>query len=479
MKIEVERFKEKAREGLANESQREVLARLPVLFKGLRDYAFSTLPDARTALDTGAAIRRDAVARMPELLARFEENAVKNGVTVLWANDYADAKRIVLDLAKERGVDTITKGKSMLSDEMGLNEELIASGIDTFETDLGEFIVQQAERPPFHIVGPAVNMPVDEIADLFVKVMGVERTTDLNELTIQARSFLREKFLSAQMGITGVNMAVAETGTMVLVENEGNIRYSTSAPKTHVAIMGIEKVIPTMNEALHMLRLLTRSCTGQAISTYVSFINGPKRTGDIDGPDEVFLVIVDAGRSRIYADPEFREVLQCIKCGSCLNSCPVWTKVGGYAYGWVYSGPIGAVLNPLLLGQERTKDLYFATSLCGTCTSVCPAGIDHPKLFLKLRERRARGDKTFGGKKPHFIERLTTSVWSWGLENDGRYRLGSRLFRLAVKPFVADGKLTTLPGPGRGFTEIRNLPEPPKKTFRDRWRDAVESKNGR
>jgi len=271
-----------------------------------------------------------------------------------------------------------------------------------------------------------------------------------------------------------VNMAVAETGTMVLVENEGNIRYSTSAPKTHVAIMGIEKVVPTMNEALHMLRLLTRSCTGQSISSYVSFINGPKKKGDIDGPDEVFLVIVDGGRSRIYADPEFREVLQCIKCGSCLNSCPVWTKVGGYAYGWVYSGPIGAVLNPLLLGQERAKDLYFATSLCGTCKSVCPAGIDHPKLFLKLRERRARGDRTFGGKKPPLLERLTMSVWSWGLGGDGRYRLGSRLFRMAVKPFVNGGKLTKLPGPGRGFTAIRDLPEPPDKTFRIRWRDAVE-----
>jgi len=477
MKIETERFVEKAREGLANESQREVLARLPVLFKGLRDYAFSTLPDARAALDTGAAIRLDAVARLPELLKQFEENVTKNGVTVLWASDYADAKEIVLKLAKERNVKTVTKGKSMLSDEMGLNEALIASGIDTFETDLGEFIVQQAKRPPFHIVGPAVNMPVDEIADLFVDVMGVERTTDLNELNMQARRFLREKFLSAEMGITGVNMAVAETGTMVLVENEGNIRYSTSAPKTHVAIMGIEKVVPTMTDALHMLRLLTRSCTGQAISSYVSFINGPKNEDDLDGPEEVFLIIVDGGRSKIYADPEFREVLQCIKCGSCLNSCPVWTKVGGYAYGWVYSGPIGAVLNPLLLGQDRTKDLYFATSLCGTCRSVCPAGIDHPKLFLKLRERRARGDKTFGGKKPPITERLTMSTWAWGLGKDSRYRLGSRLFRLAVRPFVRGGKIKTLPGPGRGFTEVRDLPEPPGKTFRDRWRDILGAKS--
>ena len=474
MKIEVERFKEKAKEGLANESQREILSRLPVLFKGLRDYAMSTLPDARAALDTGAAIRRDAIARMPELLLQFEENVTKNGVTVLWAEDYDDAKKIVLKLAKERGVDTITKGKSMLSEEMGLNAELIASGINTFETDLGEFIVQQAKRTPFHIVGPAVNIPVDEIADLFVKVMGVERTTDLNELTMQARDFLRQKFLSAQMGITGVNMAVAETGTMVLVENEGNIRYSTSAPKTHVALMGIEKIVPTMNDALHMLRLLTRSCTGQAISSYISFINGPKQPEDIDGPDEVFLIIVDGGRSKIYADPDFREALQCIKCGSCLNSCPVWTKVGGYAYGWVYSGPIGAVLNPLLLGQDRAKDLYFATSLCGTCKSVCPAGLDHPKLFLKLRERRALGDKTFGGKKPPLIERLTMSIWSWGLGKDGRYRLGSRFFRLAMKPFATGGKLRKLPGPGRGFTEKRDLPEPPR-TFRARWRNAAET----
>jgi L-lactate dehydrogenase complex protein LldF len=193
----------------------------------------------------------------------------------------------------------------------------------------------------------------------------------------------------------------------------------------------------------------------------------------------VFLVIVDGGRSKVYADPEFREVLQCIKCGSCLNSCPVWTKVGGYAYGWVYSGPIGAVLNPLLVGEHRAKDLYFATSLCGTCKSVCPAGVDHPKLLLKHRERRAKGDKTFGAKKPPLTERLVTSVWSWGLKGDGRYRLGSRFFRLAVRPFVRNGKLTNLPEPGRGFTKVRELPAPPKKTFRDRWRDSAELKNGR
>jgi len=275
-------------------------------------------------------------------------------------------------------------------------------------------------------------------------------------------------------------MAVAETGTILLAENEGNIRFSTSAPRTHVAVMGIEKIVPTMNDALFMLKLLTRSCTGQAISSYVSLLDRPRQAGDIDGPEELIVVIVDAGRSLIYQDPEVREVLQCIKCGACLNTCPVWSKVGGYAYGWVYSGPIGALLNPLFLGLDRAKDLYRACTLCGKCREVCPAGIDHPELFLKMREKRSAGEVRFGAKKPPVTEQIAHSAWAWVLRDERRFRLQTKLMRWALLPFSRDGRIRWLPTWAGGFTKDRDLPLPARVPFRDRWKrieDTVGKKD--
>ncbi|MBN2225527.1 MAG: lactate utilization protein [Deltaproteobacteria bacterium] len=472
MKIEVEEFKRKANEGLNNAHQRELLGRLPVIFKALRDYSFSTLADPKAALERGAAIRRESIANLPAYLEAFEKKAVENGANIVWAEDYREAREIIIDLARKKKVKTITKGKSMLTEEMELNRALGDNGIDVFETDLGEFIVQQMNRTPFHVVGPALNVAVEEIADLFVSVMGVEKTLDLGGLTMQARGFLREKFKQAEMGITGVNMAVADTGSIILVENEGNIRFSTGGPKTHVAVMGIEKIVPTMDDALHVLRLLTRSCTGQAVSSYVNVINGPKKKGEPDGPDELFIVIVDGGRTKIYADPDFRQVLGCIKCGACLNVCPVWNKIGGYAYGWVYSGPIGSILNPLFLGLERAHDLYHATTLCGACREVCPAGIDHPRLFLKLREKRASGDRTWGARRLPLAERLTFSAWAWGISGEGRYRTAGKLLRWMLKPFVTGGVIGKLPAMGSGWTRFRDLPAPAERPFRRRWSDG-------
>ncbi len=470
MKIEVEHFREKAASGIADATQRDILNRLRLIFTAVRDYSFSTLKDPDAAMVRARDIRREALGNLPAYLEQFERNVIKNGGVVFWAADHKEARELIVNLARERGVTTVTKGKSMLTEEMGLNELFVESSIDVYETDLGEFIVQQAHRPPFHIVGPALNMPTEEIADLFARVMGVERTLDLNGLGMQARTFLRDKFKRAQMGVTGVNMAVAETGTIILAENEGNIRFSTSAPKTHVAVMGIEKIVPTMDDALFMLKLLTRSCTGQAISSYISLIDRPKEKGDIDGPEELILVIVDAGRSRIYQDPEVREVLQCIKCGACLNTCPVWSKVGGYAYGWVYSGPIGALLNSLFLGLDRAKDLYHACTLCGKCAEVCPAGIDHPELFLKLREKRATGEARFGAKKPPITERIVHSLWAWGLGDEKRFRLGGKLMRWALLPWKTNGKIRKLPTKAGGFTRDRDLPFPAAVPFRDRFR---------
>ncbi len=478
MKIEVERFRAKAALGIRNAAQRDILNRLRIIFTALRDYSFSTLKDPDAALARARDIRKQAIKNLPAYLEQFERNVIKNGGIVFWAADYEQAREIVVGLARKRGVTTVTKGKSMLSEEMGLNEALIQSGVDVYETDLGEFIVQQARRTPFHIVGPALNMSIDEIADLFVRVMGTGRTVDLNELAMQARAFLRDKFKRAGMGITGANMAVAETGTLILVENEGNIRFTTSAPATHLVVMGIEKIVPTMDDALSMLKVLTRSCTGQAISSYVSFIDRPRQAGDIDGPGELIVVIVDAGRSRIYEDPDVREVLQCIKCGACLNTCPVWGTVGGYAYGWVYSGPIGALLNPLFLGLDRASDLYFACTLCGKCREVCPAGIDHPALFLKFREKRAAGEARFGAKRPPVTERIVHSLWAWILRDERRFRLQTKLMRWALLPFSRDGRIRWLPMWAGGFTKDRDLPLPARVPFRDRWK-SIENAMGK
>jgi L-lactate dehydrogenase complex protein LldF len=475
MKIDVERFREKAAAGIANQSQREILEKLRIIFSGVRDYAFSTLPDPEGAIEKACEIRRETIARLPIYLEMLKKNVEINGGTVLWARDHREARELIGDIARNRGVRIITKGKSMATEEMNLNERLIKDGIDVFETDLGEFIVQQAGRTPFHIVGPAVNLPTEEVADLFQRVMGVEKTNDLNELTMHARRFLREKFERADMGITGVNLAVAETGTIMLVENEGNIRYSTSAPKTHIAVMGIEKVVPTIEDACHLLKLLTRSCTGQTISSYVSFLNSPRKPGEVDGPEEFFLVIVDGGRTKIYQDPDVREVLQCIKCGACLNVCPVWSTVGGYAYGWVYSGPIGSLLNPLLIGLDRAKDLYHATTLCGRCKQVCPVGVDHPKLFLKLRRKRARGESRFRAKKPPLTERSLYSLWGWALQNENRYRRALKAARFFLSLMTLRGTIKRLPSFARGFTAARDLPLPADTPFRERWEDLKKA----
>ena len=365
-----------------------------------RETALSTFPDAAAAQAYGAAIRAEAIARLPELLEEFEKNALANGARVFWARDAKEANEYIVNLAKERGIEYVTKGKSMVTEELGLNEALEKNGVKAWETDLGEFIIQLLHLPPFHIVGPAINVPVEEVRDLFIEKINLkEPTLDPVQLGYAARVFLRDKFHRVRMGITGVNIAVAETGTLINVENEGNIRFTKSSPRTQISVMSLEKVVPTLEDALHLVRLLCRNCTGQKLSVYVSMDNSPKKGDEMDGPEELIIVIVDNGRSKIYQDKIAREAMRCIRCGACLNSCPVYRQIGGYAYGWAYSGPMGQVLNPLLLGLERTQDLYRATTLCGACKGVCPAGIDHPSLFLTIPGKRCAGGSNFPGQK--------------------------------------------------------------------------------
>ncbi len=475
MEIKTDQFVSTANRELKNSRSRFFLSRLaPYFAKSCRE-AMKTFPEPKAAIEYGRAIRADVIARLPELLEEFEKNAAACGAQVVWAKSAAEANEFVLSLARKNGVKYVTKGKSMVTEEMGLNDYLKSNGIEPFETDLGEFIIQQLDRPPFHIVGPAINLQVEEIRDLFLtKRILAEPTTDRIKLGAAARAYLRDKFRHLQMGITGINIAVADTGAIINVENEGNIRLCKSSPKIQVSIMTLEKVVPTMADAMHITRLLCRHCTGQKLSSYVSIDCGPKKAGEADGPEELYIVILDNGRSEIYQDLESREALRCIRCGACLNACPVYGVIGGYPYGWAYSGPMGQMLNPLLLGLDKTYDLYHATTLCGACKEVCPAGIDHPGLFLQSRARHVQQK----GLKKIIPDKQTTffSLFGWGVADCGRWRLGVRLLRPFVNRYARDGVIRKMLKPLDGWFKSRNLPALAGQTFHERWEKIRQDK---
>ena len=374
-----------------NQRLRLVLKRAALHFQGKRTKGFASLLDEDTRKKNARNVRLRTLASLPELLAQLEANVTKAGGTVHWAVDAAEARSIVLDIAKQRNVKSVVKGKSMISEEIGLNKALEAGGLEVWETDLGEFIVQLAGEGPSHLIAPAVHMSREDVTRLFAAALG-ETSEDIEELTLIARRVLREKFLAADMGITGANMAVAETGSILLLENEGNIRLSTTCPPVHVAIMSLEKVVAHLDDVAAVLHLLPRSATGQKLSSYASLLTGPRRSGEHDGSKEFHLVILDNGRSKIAADPRLRETLCCVRCGACLNVCPVYQTIGGHSYGWVYSGPIGALLTSQIGPPELAEDQPHACTTCGACAEICPVGIDHPELLLKLREQTAEAD---------------------------------------------------------------------------------------
>jgi L-lactate dehydrogenase complex protein LldF len=476
VEIKTEQFSEAAREGLKNAHAHGFLKLRANFVRARRETALSTFPDAAAAQAYGAAIREEAIARLPELLEEFEKNALANGARVFWARDAKEANEYIVHLAKEKGIEYVTKGKSMVTEELGLNEALEKNGVKAWETDLGEFIIQLLHLPPFHIVGPAINVPVEKVRDVFIEKINLkEPTLDPVQLGYAARLFLRDKFHRVRMGITGVNIAVAETGTLINVENEGNIRFSKSSPRTQISVMSLEKVVPTLEDALHLVRLLCRNCTGQKLSVYVSMDNSPKKDDEMDGPEELIIVIVDNGRSKIYQDKVAREAMRCVRCGACLNSCPVYREIGGYAYGWAYSGPMGQVLNPLLLGLERTQDLYRATTLCGACKDVCPAGINHPSLFLQYRAKDVLGERTFRGKKRPGMERRFFQIWTWVVTHSWLWNWGVRIVRPFINKEAHEGVLSKVRGPFEGWFRSRDLPAMAEKTFHDRWKERQKT----
>lgn len=412
----------------------------------------------------GRRIRRHVIEHLDYYLEQLAARVQENGGHVFFALTAEEAREYVLQVARKHQVKTVIKSKSMVSEELELNEALLREGIRPVETDLGEYIVQLAGHAPSHIVGPALHMSREEIAELFSKEAGRPLPADSQALTAFARERLREEFLSADMGITGCNFAVAENGAIVLVTNEGNGRMVTSLPPVLVTLMGMERLVPTMADLDVMLDLLPRSATGQKASVYNTITLGTRSPGDPDGPQEFHLVIVDNGRSNLIGG-EFQDALNCIRCGACLNVCPVYRQIGGHAYGWVYAGPIGAVLTPLYQGFEKFGELPLASSLCGACSEACPVKIPLHDFLIGLRVENLKR------RGAPFWERLTFRLWAAVMTDARRYSWAQRIGRLLQSPWARSGRISHGPGPLAHWTKARDFPPIAGRTFRERWQE--------
>ncbi len=424
--------------------------------------ASSRIPQWEMWRSTAHAIKAWTVAHLDRLLVQFEQQIVARGGHVLWAEDAQQANAHILEIARGRGVRTVVKAKSMATEEIALNHALQDAGIRSMETDLGEYIVQLAGQRPIHLVGPAMHLSAADIGKLFAEKLGMPYTETPEALIAEARKRLRQDYLDAGMGISGVNFGVAETGTLVVVENEGNGGLSMSAPPVHVAVMGIEKLIPRMTDLPVFLNLLARSATGQSLSTYTHFVQG------VEPPRQLYVILLDNGRTNILADRASRQALYCIRCGACLNICPVYRRAGGWAYGWAYPGPIGAVITPHLVPLEVSGELPFASSLCGACQEACPVQIDIPHQLLHLRHEAV----THPSPMKSWSERLLWRMWSWAMRGPRRYRLATWLgLRLGL---AAARRSPWKPGkPGKwlqAWERGRELPDVPAQSFKSWWR---------
>lgn len=426
--------------------------------------AWRLLPNSDLVRQRARQIKDETLANLHEHLQTLEASVQARGGQVHWADDGAAACQIIVDLIRQRGATRVVKSKSMTTEEIHLNPALEAAGINTVETDLGEYIIQLAGHRPSHIVGPALHLSAKEVAEILSVPAGRTLPVEREGLAAFARQQLRQKFAEAEVGISGANFAVAETGTIVLVSNEGNARLTTALPKMHIAIMGMEKVIPKLADLPYFLKVLARAATGQKLSVYTSFITGARRDGETDGAEEFHLVILDNGRSRILGSP-LRESLFCIRCGACLNSCPIYRSVGGHAYGGVYAGPIGAVLTPLYDGLANNHHLPHASSLCGACQAACPVKIQIPELLVKLREQMHDEPKLKSR-----LESLAYRLWAQTLRRPWLYRWSTWLATRTVgRWYRANPWLKNLPGKLKGWTQKRDFPAPSPSRFRDWW----------
>jgi L-lactate dehydrogenase complex protein LldF len=454
-----------SRQALADPPLQAALIRLTgTLLDGNRR-GYAALADSSELRDHAKRIKEHTLARLDRYLEQLEASVLRLGGHVHWAGTAEDARRIIVEIAQKARCKHVVKSKSMTTEEVHLNPALEAAGLEVTETDFGEFIIQLAGERPSHLVAPAVHHTRESIARLLSRHTGEQLPDEAAPLAKVGRRLLRAKFATADMGITGANFAVAETGTIVLVTNEGNGRLTTACPRVHVALAGIEKVIPRLVDLPVFLKLLARGATGQTLSVYTTLITGPRRPGERDGADEFHLVLLDNGRSKVLATP-FRESLQCIRCGACLNACPVYRRIGGHAYGGVYSGPIGSILTPLYDSVEDNPHLPHASSLCGACQAACPVKINIPQMLIGLRElqQHREGAKN---RRERWAYRAACAV----LRRPWLYRLSLKLARLALGALARGGWVKRLPGPGAGWTSVRDFPAPAVRSFREVWKN--------
>ncbi len=461
-------FKKNASGALNDAQLQRALAHVPRGFVKKRQDAADALPEFERLRDQGRDIKNHVLDHLDLYLEAFEEKVVEAGGHVHWATTAEEARNLIVRLCLDREAETVTKGKSMISEEIGLNAGLEQVGIQPIETDLGEYIIQLRGETPSHLIAPAVHLNKDQIEADFRRVhTELPEERNLHEpasLVHEAREILRQKYLDADVGITGANFLIAETGTSVIVTNEGNGDLTQILPKTHIVIASIEKVVPTLEDASTLVRILARSATGQEISNYTTFSTGPKRRGDPDGPNEYHVVLLDNGRSSMLGT-EFQDMLRCIRCGACLNHCPVYQAVGGHAYGWVYSGPMGSVLTPNLIGVDEAGHLPNASTFCGRCEEVCPMRIPLPRMMRNWREREFEKHLT------PFAMRKGLGVWAWFAQHPKLYQKMTSLAVRALKWRAGrKGRLENVPL-AAGWVKYRDMPAPQGKTFQQMWKE--------
>jgi L-lactate dehydrogenase complex protein LldF len=459
-------FKLNAHRALADAELQRALNNAESRFTDHRAEMVAQIPDFDAIRDGAVAIKNHTLAHLDLYLEAYEANVRRAGGEVHYAETADEARSIILDICRSVNARTVAKGKSMVAEEIGLNEYLDANGVAPVETDLGEYIIQLRGEAPSHIIAPAVHVTKQQVEAEFRRAhKDLPANRDLSEpteLLAEARGVLRQKFLAAEVGITGANFLVAETGTSIIVTNEGNGDLSQTLPRVHIVLASIEKVVPTLNDVSQMLRLLAPSATGQRMTVYTTFSTGPRRAGDPDGPDEYHVVLLDNGRGAMLGS-EFREVLRCIRCGACMNHCPVYQAVGGHAYGWVYPGPIGAVLTPALIGVEKAAPLPNASTFCGRCEEVCPVRIPLPKMMRYWR------DKEFERHLQPTAMRTGLRFWAFFARHPWLYRMTTRLaFSTLAAAGRAGGRFRTLPL-ARGWTAHRDFPAPQGATFQAQW----------
>ena len=472
MEIRTRQFKDNARVALDDAQLQRALGGLPGGLVAQRAAARQRLPEFERLRDVGQDIRDHALAHLDLYLEEYERKATAAGAHVHWAPTSADARDIILDICRRVNAKVVTKGKSMVSEEIGLNAHLEAAGLEVVETDLGEYLVQIRNETPSHIIAPAIHLTQDQVEQDFrarhTHLPKDRVLTEPAQLVGEARQILREKFIKADVGITGSNFLIAETGSSIIVTNEGNGDLTQSLARVHVVITSIEKVLPTLNDLTSILRLLARSATGQEFSSYTTLSTGPRRPGDPDGPEEYHVVLLDNGRSEMLRG-ELREVLRCIRCGACMNHCPVYNAIGGHAYGWVYPGPIGSVLTPAFLGVKSAGHLPNASTFCGRCAEVCPMKIPLPKLMRDHREAEFSA-----GDSPRGV-RWGLGLWSYFARRPRLYHLASRFGIAALSALSAGrGRFRSLPL-AKGWTAHRDFPAPQGRTFQQLW---AEQKRG-